>query len=905
MSVASQFQSTLQLFDQVALERPNALAVVHEDRELSYSQLKELSGRFAAALQNQGVKPGDSIGLCIDRCPEAIAAMFGVFRAGAVFVPLDPEYPPDRIQFMIEDAEIQTIVTHGKADNPLASQMDEMLDINWVDSRTIEFADLNVPIDFCQEARIQADDLAYIMYTSGSTGRPKGVQIEHRALTTYCLADIEAYRLASSDRTLQFSTLNFDIAIEEIFPPLLIGSCVVIRPSERSNDSIELSSIVEKYEVTALHLATAYWHEWVDLMLAARRQVPESLRLVIATGEKVSVQHYRRWLDLCEKEVLWCNAYGPTEATVSSTVFIPDANFDDDNMPIGKVLPGYSAFILNDQLEPVSEGETGQLFIGGPGLARGYLNRDDLTAKAFLQVDLPHGRERIYRTGDLARWLPNENIEFAGRIDHQIKLGSYRIEPGEIEAAINKHSDVLESLVIYEEIAGQKFLIAYVACGDHTLCLSELTEFLRQGLPPYMIPPRYCLVDHFPKTINGKIDRESLPSPSQSLTAAHGSYEAPRNELESKLAQIWESVLQIPQIGIHDDFFELGGSSLLVTRVVSELTSEFSIELPVRDFFANPTVASSARQIRALMRSDDQIDLEASVKERTRRRSRLPIVNAEYIGRGERQLFSVRYSPQSGDPKWKSARRHGVVLCHALGHEYTRAYRNLQQLALMLCSDGFEVLRFDYFGTGNSAGRYEDFRVESLEADLRHAVEHFVDSTDIEDVSLVGIRIGATIAARTQFECPISKIVIWDPVFDGSHYVTNLAALHSYALESQTRFPTPKSTDVDQLFGHRWNDEKRSSFHRLKLKSIPTSGLERLLVASENYLSDELGAQAPAVDWPIEQTRDEIYWHRPEFTERAFSSPKAYQSIVNFLGSSNIESQPKTESAALSLERSR
>ena len=367
----------------------------------------------------------------------------------------------------------------------------------------------------------------------------------------------------------------------------------------------ELSEIVERYQVTAIHMATAYWHEWVDLMVASQTQVPSSLRLTIATGEKVSTAHYQRWLKLCEHEVLWCNAYGPTEATVSATVFIPENDFDAPDMPIGFPLPGYEAFILTDEFALVKDvGVTGELYLAGPALARGYLNRDELTAKTFLHVDIKGVETRVYRTGDLARWMKNGAIEFAGRIDHQIKLGSYRIEPGEIEAQLNKHPNVLESLITYEQIESQKFLLAYVAIGNHSATVEQIAEYLRKELPAYMVPARYILLSHFPKTINGKIDRQGLPSVEEAKTAKDSSFAAPRCEVETHLCDLWARVLNLPRVGIYDDFFALGGSSLLVTRIVSELKQKWDMELPVRDFFANPTVAMAARHVRRLLKLD-------------------------------------------------------------------------------------------------------------------------------------------------------------------------------------------------------------------------------------------------------------------------------------------------------------
>ncbi|MEM7478828.1 MAG: amino acid adenylation domain-containing protein, partial [Planctomycetota bacterium] len=444
--------SVTELMQRVVLENRDATAVVFEDRKLNFEALQRLADQFAVALRNMGVAKGEHVGLCMDRCPEAIAAMLGIMRVGAAFVPLDTEYPIDRIQFMIEDAGIEKIVTHDKNSNARLQEIASCISVTWLDSCNIEFAEIEPSQEEVNWEHPAPEDMAYVMYTSGSTGNPKGVQIEHRALTTYCMADIEAYRLTRFDRTLQFSTLNFDIAIEEIFPPLLIGSCVVVRPSQRADSANELSQILSDYDVTAIHLATAYWHEWVDLMQAHGDMVPESLRLVIATGEKVSVAHYRRWQEICQHDVLWCNAYGPTEATVTSTVFFPEQDFDAGNMPIGKALPGYSTLVLDANLSPLDAGETGELFIGGPALARGYLNRPDLTEKAFIEVEIDGMERRLYKTGDLASFLACGNIEFSGRIDHQIKLGSYRIEPGEIESTLSQAPGVLDSLVIYEEV---------------------------------------------------------------------------------------------------------------------------------------------------------------------------------------------------------------------------------------------------------------------------------------------------------------------------------------------------------------------------------------------------------------------------------------------------------------------
>jgi amino acid adenylation domain-containing protein len=888
----STFLSVIEQFERQVQSTPTAPAVVFEDSELTFLQLDELANRFAHAMREAGVSRGHTVGLCVDRRPEAIASMLGAFKIGAVYVPLDPEYPADRVRYMIEDADVHVVVTHGLKTNALASALCDLLEkdeaqvrtLRWIDSAGDAF--LQMPITPVHDLP-SANELAYIMYTSGSTGMPKGVQIEHLALSVYCDADREVYELTSDDRTLQFSTLNFDIAIEEIFPPLLSGGVVVIRPQSRSASHNELSSIIDRYGVTAIHIATAYWHEWVDLMVAAKTPVPGSLRLVIATGEKVSVEHYRRWMSLCRQPIKWCNAYGPTETTVTATVFIPDHNFDEDHMPIGKPLAGYEAFILDDANRPLGIGETGQLFIGGAALARGYHNHPAKTNAAFLTVDLPNrGPTRIYRTGDLARWLSSGDIEFAGRVDHQIKVGSYRIEPGEIEVAVAKFPGVLESIVVHEEVAGQKFLIAYVATGSNPVEPRSLQDYLKTVLPTYMVPPRYLFLAALPKTINGKIDRRSLPSASTSVPVADDNFAAPQTELQRKLADIWQRVLHYPSIGVHDDFFSLGGSSLLVTRVVTALAADLEIELPVRDFFANPTIASSAEHIERLISSkngDTQPDTRSNIAS-AEARSRLPILHPEFVDVKDGCVFTVRYEPR------KASRRHAVLICNAIVHEQVRAYRNLQQLAIQLADHGFDVVRFDYRGTGNSTGACEACMEQSFKADTRAAATYLRQQTNADRLSVIGIRLGATIASLAAIE-DVDQMILWDPVVHGRDFVNMLDRFHDLTLRNQTRFvKVMKRRGRDQAYGHGLGPQKRQSLSAMQLPTNPTRlGKRSIILTSYGYQQQERGFDALSSDWNITSVDDHIAWHQPEYAERAFSSPASYPAIISSLNGENDE----------------
>ena len=898
--------SFVSLFADQCLKTPDNIAIVFEERQLSYQQLDHLSDQYENTIlqflaQSTGQPPKEiNVGLCIDKSPEVIAAMLGVLKAGAAFVPLDPELPVDRIAYMVNDANINIIIAQPDYQNTFADSLSSNQKIKWIDcyqSSLEEFKSISL-----QENKIEinSNDLAYIMYTSGSTGKPKGVQIEHQALVTYCIADIDVYKVNENDRTLQFSTINFDIAIEEIFPPLLMGSSIVIRPAIRSDQLNELSSIINQYQVTAVHIATAYWHEWVDLMVSSNDQIPSSLRLMVVTGEKVSTQHYQRWKTLClqgskdkESTILWCNAYGPTEATVSASVFIPDANFKLDNMPIGKPLKDYSARIVDENNNDVSGDNTGQLLIGGPALARGYLNRPELNKEVFINLPVQGSKnnkvERLYKTGDLARWLANGDIEFAGRIDHQIKLGSYRIEPGEVEVAINQHDAVLESLIIFEEVDNKKSLIAYVAHGENKLTAQELSQFLNTYIPSYMVPARYVFLDHFPKTINGKIDRKALPNPSLSVVPRSTDYIAPRNDLEQRLAQQWQDVLQIPEVGIHDDFFALGGSSLLAVGVVARLIRSINLELPVRDFFANPTIASMAKHIQYLQGgalSDDDAESDSKIL-----RARLPLINPVFFKSGKNKLFGVHYQPpqppQSDQSQQKKYRNHAVLICHPLGHEYPRSYRNLQQLAIQLGRAGYDTLRFDYASTGNSQGDSVDLTMEQCSFDIITAADYLRKQSGCEYLSIIAVRMGAPLAIKADVG-NIENMILWDPVIEGKTFLNLLERLHKQLLIPMSRFTRfRRASKIDQLYGHKMSKTKRASITALNVPfNAQTSAQKQYVISSTNYLQDEDVNKEDFSSYQHLITKDDIYWHDADYTESAFASPDFYTQVHKLLENS-------------------
>jgi acyl carrier protein len=580
-------------------------------------------------------------------------------------------------------------------------------------------------------------------------------------------------------------------------------------------------------------------------------------------------------------------------------VFIPDETFSEDNMPIGKPLKRYTAMIVDENNNNLAVGETGQLLVGGPALARGYLNRPELNAEVFVTVKTANGIERMYKTGDLARWRENGDIEFAGRIDHQIKLGSYRIEPGEIEVAINEYPEVLESLVSYDEIESKKALVAYVAQGKNNIKLEQLNEYLKQNLPAYMVPARFVLLKNFPKTTNGKIDRKALPDPSSSEVARASGFVAPRNQLEKNLTNMWQEVLRIPQVGIHDDFFALGGSSLLAVGIVSRLISEMDLELPVRDFFANPTVASQAAHIQRLLNDDSlsagiDTDIETTNSDSQTLRDRLPKITPSFFkSSNDKKLYGIHYQP----PVISNVvpRSHAVLMCHPLGHEYPRSYRNLQQLAIQLSQAGFDVFRFDYYATGNSEGNSEDITAEQCALDIEVASDYLRQKSSCKKLSLLTVRLAAPFALKANLK-NIENMIAWDPVMKGADHLDMLERFHDKELKAYNFFSQIRHrSEIDQLFGHAYSPEKRTSLGALNMPIATTLAKNNYFISSANFLESEKNASLLSNNWQHLPNDDEIYWHDQDYAFSAFSSPQTFKAVLQILDNREINRDENKE----------
>ncbi|RNB59090.1 amino acid adenylation domain-containing protein [Brevibacillus gelatini] len=559
-------------FERQVEKTPNTVAVAYHDVELTYAQLNERANQLAHRLVSEGVKPDTLVGICTERSPDMIIAILGVMKSGAAYVPIDPAHPRERIAYMIADSQARVLLTQQSLIEMLPETVANVICLD-----SDELADEPVE-NVASEATER--NLAYVIYTSGSTGQPKGVMVEHHSVMNMAHALIEAFDIQPTSRVLQFTSFSFDVSISEIAMALLAGATLVIADRESLMPGPELIHVLREQRITAVSMVSSVLAALPDA------ELPD-LRTLIVGGEAPSRELVARYAPGRR----FFNCYGPTEATVCSTMMLCQPGME--NPPIGRPIANATMYVLDANLQPVPVGVPGELYIGGKGLARGYWNRPELTAERFIAHPFGAEGERLYRTGDLVRYRQDGNLEFLGRIDHQVKIRGYRIELGEIENALRQHPAVQEALVIArEEKAGDKRLAAYLvaATNEEKPAVEELAFFLKETLPDYMIPAGFVWLDAIPLTVNGKVDRRALPVPDWGQLTAQREYIAPRTPTEEIVANIWSQVLSVERVGSYDDFFELGGHSLLATQTVSRLKEAFGVEIPLRTLFEFSTV---------------------------------------------------------------------------------------------------------------------------------------------------------------------------------------------------------------------------------------------------------------------------------------------------------------------------
>ena len=578
-------QTISQLFEQQAREDPDATALIWRGEKLSYGEVNRRANRLAHYLRRRGVTADTRVGVCLQRSPQMIATIIAILKAGGAYVPLDPDYPQARFEFMLQDAQARLLLTEKSLAPAIFANGAELICVDQIVKELASESETDL------EPNTTSNNLAYVMYTSGSTGQPKGVAVTHRNVvrlvkhTTYA-------SFSPGEVFLQSSTISFDASTFEIWGSLLNGARLVLLDIGKPSLE-ELAEAIKANGVTTLWLTAGLFHLMVDNHLHDLR----GLRQLLAGGDVLSVPHVEK----VSRELPNCrliNGYGPTENTTFTCCYTVGDSSVNGSVPIGRPISNTFVYVLDRFMNPAPIGVPGELYIGGDGLARGYLNRPDLTAERFVPNPFADDGTRLYRTGDLARYRSNGEIEFLGRLDNQVKVRGFRIDLGEIEAALLAHPAVREAVVTTRTDSGDKHLAAYLVPRNGHLPTKEVRQFLNTRLPAYMVPSVFSWLEALPLSPVGKVDRRALPPPHESQAEFKPTNTAPTDELELKLTQIWQKVLHVRTIGVDENFFELGGHSLLAVKLFVEIQKAFGWNLPLATLFQAPTVRQLGRVLR-------------------------------------------------------------------------------------------------------------------------------------------------------------------------------------------------------------------------------------------------------------------------------------------------------------------
>lgn len=563
-----------ELFEEQVKKTPDSIALIYEDKKLTYRELNERANRLARTLKESGVKPESIVAVMVERSVEMIVSIIAILKSGGAYLPVDPEYPQERIQYMLQDSKAGVLLTQKSL---LGTEFSgKVIDVEDEQMYALDHGSL--------ENISTPGNLAYVIYTSGSTGRPKGVMLEHKGIASLQAFFKEDLKVNEKDRVLQFASSSFDASVWESFMALLTGARLYVVSKEVINDFNKMKTYLKGNKITIATLPPSYLAN-LDI------EGDLSLRQLITAGSATNHELVNRWKNRLE----YINAYGPTETTICATIY--RCNGEEDrfrNIPIGSAIKNTKVYILNMHQNCQPVGVIGEIYISGDGVARGYLGKPDLTAETFLRNPYEPG-QRMYKTGDLGRWLPDGNIEFLGRMDHQVKIRGFRIELGEIERWLMELEGIKETVVIDREEEGNTHLYAYYV-SERNYSIDELREALKRSLPDYMIPSYFISLDKMPLTQNGKIDRKTLSKLEEEIDAG-AVYEAPRNEIERKLVEIWVEILGVSKIGINDNFFNLGGHSIRATILGAQIHKELNVEIPLGEIFTLGTIKGLSEYI--------------------------------------------------------------------------------------------------------------------------------------------------------------------------------------------------------------------------------------------------------------------------------------------------------------------
>lgn len=724
-------ETIISLFEEQVKRTPHKTALRWADKELSYEQFNRRANQLATTLRNQKIGRNNIVAVVMERSVEMMLSIYAIMKAGAAYLPISPNYPEKRIVYMIEDSGAAAVLTlekelKGDFNCPVLSIKEESC-------FTGDGENLQV--------KHEPHDLAYIIYTSGSTGEPKGVMIEQRSLVNRIEWMQKKYKLASEDRILQKTTFTFDVSVWEIFWWGLYGASVCLLGPGMEKEPENIFQTLLEHKITVMHFVPSMFANFLNYVRErAKDTSPLSLRRVFTSGEALQIDQAKLFHQLFT-DVKLTNLYGPTEATIDVTYYDCKEQEDRNSIPIGKAIDNTHLYIVGDknQLQPI--GVPGELYIGGTGVGRGYLNRPELTTQRFIQNPFCP-EERVYKTGDLVKWLPDGNIEFLGRIDHQVKIRGFRIEIGEIETKLLQHEKVKEAVVVAKKDSMQEsYLCAYLILQDD-MTMYEIRTYLAAQFPEYMIPSYIMKVNEFPLTSNGKIDRRKLPEPENNLSTGK-KYIAPRNKREENLAEIWKELLGVKKIGIADNFFELGGHSLKASLLVSTIYTVLHKEIRLRDVFENPTIMQLANYLEKL---EDSSSMEI-----------VPAKKQEYfqLSTQQRQIYLMNEIAQDTSYNMPEAvRLQGDVSVDRMKQALQKLMDRHEMLRMCLVADG-EIIKQKICSNVQLSCEY-------IETEEAHALDDFVRPMDLFCAPLFRVRI-----AKTGMDCYIVAFDMHHIISDG------------------------------------------------------------------------------------------------------------------------------------------
>jgi amino acid adenylation domain-containing protein len=835
--------ATPALFEEAVLRHPDATALVFEGETTTYRALNERANQVAHYLRRRGVGADVRVGVCMERSPEIVVALLGVLKAGGAYVPLDPAYPKDRLAYMVRDSAAKVLLTDAKHRDAFSAggERPVCLDSDWGELETESTQNPGVAI--------APDDLAYVMYTSGSTGEPKGVMVHHRGVVNYLSWAGKAYAAAAGGAVPLHTSIAFDLTVTALFVPLCAGGQVEVLRDDVGGQNLVAAlregSGRSLVKITPAHLALL--SEQVGQRGAAGRT-----NLFVIGGENLTAESLALWRDFAPGTRL-INEYGPTETVVGCCVYeVRPEDPRTGSVPIGRPIANTQLYILDRHLNPLPVGAVGELYIGGAGVARGYLNRAELTKERFIPDPFSSepGRAgaaggRLYKTGDIARYRPDGTLEYFGRIDNQVKVRGYRIELGEIEAKLADHPGVKVCAVLArEDTPGNKQLVGYVVPQkDEAPSVSSLREYLRERLPEYMVPSQFVFLASMPLTTNGKVDRKGLPAPSEENTSPAQTRVAPRTPIEKALAAIWSELLHLENIGIHDDFFDLGGHSLLAIKAVARVREVLAVELSPQAVIDSPTIAELATTLGDVAGREAEAPITLPARGLASVRAAAAAKLAPELGpdgavSGIAPKVGARRGPLFfGDPQLfgffhpassKVASDAALLVCPPLGHEHTRAYRAVQSLCDAAARAGVAAFRFDYTGVGDSSGELSNGGLDVWCADVLRAAGELRSRSGAREVHVVGLRLGAALAAlalkRAGRETPaVSSLCLWDPVLSGGELLKVAAGFQDafvrdpgrFSEETMRRLAARRAAVEDPILGYSFSAPLRRSLEEL------------------------------------------------------------------------------------------